>query len=266
VRSICGAAASIAVIALTLAGAHVAAQSLPALTAPVNDFARVLKPDVAATLDHRIRALQAASGDVVVVATVKTFAPYGSIEEYAVRLFERAGIGEKEKHNGALVVLSLDERRVRIEVGYGLEEFITDGFAGETIREFMLPAFRQGDYGGGLLAGTTRLIQHLADARGVTLDDVPRAARDKPQAGGIPIGLLFLLALFIVPPLLRAMFASSTTRRRGGWYGGPWSGWSGGGGGSFGGGRFGGGFGGGGGGFGGFGGGSSGGGGASGSW
>ena len=188
------AAVSLAAIALTLVAARAASQSLPVLTAPVNDFAQVLGSDVSATLDRRIRALQAASGDVVVVATVKTFAPYGSIEEYAVRLFEKAGIGEKDKHNGALVVLALNERRVRIEVGYGLEEFITDGFAGETIREFMLPAFRQGDYGGGLLAGTTRIIRRIADARGVALQDVPRAGRDTKPKGGIPIGLLFLLA------------------------------------------------------------------------
>jgi uncharacterized protein len=253
-------------IALTLIGARATAQDLPALTGPVNDFAQILSPNVSATLDQRIRALQAASGDVVVVATVKTFAPYGSIEEYALRLFEKAGIGEKDKHNGALVVLALNERRVRIEVGYGLEEFITDGYAGETIREFMLPSFRQGDYGGGLLAGTTRVIQRIADARGVTLQNVPRAARDsKPTGGGIPIGLLLFLALFVVPPLLRAMFSGGATGRRGGWSGGPWSGWSGGGfgGGGFGGGGFGGG---GGGGFGGFGGGSSGGGGASSGW
>ena len=256
-------AVSLAVVTLTLAGARATAQSLPTLTAPVNDFAHVLNPDVSAALDHRIRALQTASGDVLVVATVKTFAPYASIEEYAVRLFEHAGIGQKDKHNGVLLVLALDERRVRIEVGYGLEEFITDGFSGETIREFMLPSFRRGDYGGGLLAGATRVIQRIADARGVTLQDVPSVSLSRKPAGGIPIGLLLVLALFIVPPLLRAMFSRGTTRRRGGWYGGPWSGWSGGSGG-FGGGGFGGG--GGGGGFGGFGGGSSGGGGASGSW
>ncbi len=194
-RSIRRAAIPFAVIALAVAGARAGAQSLPALTAPVNDFAQILSPDVSATLDHRIRALQAASGDVVVVATVKTIEPYGSIEEYAVRLFEKAGIGQKNKHNGLLVVLAVKERRVRIEVGYGLEEFITDGFSGETIREFMLPAFRQGDYGGGLLAGTTRLIQRIADARGVTLQDVPRASRGtavprrdshRPPAGSGP--------------------------------------------------------------------------------
>ncbi len=103
------------------------------------------------------------------VLTVPTFAPYGSIEEFAVKEFEQAKIGQSGKDNGALVVLAVNERRVRIEVGYGLEEYITDGFSGDVIRQSMLPAFRGGQYGAGLLAGTTRCIQRIASARGVTL-------------------------------------------------------------------------------------------------
>ena len=236
-------------------------QSLPTLTAPVNDFAHALDQDTAQALERRIRALQTTTGDAVVVATVPTFAPYGSIEEYAVRLFEQAGIGQKNKDNGALIVLALNERRVRIEVGYGLEEFITDGFAGETIRQEMLPAFRRGDYSGGLLAGTTRIIQRIASARGVTLQDVPAAQPDRGPAGHIPWVPIALIIFFVIIGALRSRRASRFGRgRRGGpFFPGTWSGWSGGGGG-FGGGGFGGG------GFGGFGGGRSGGGGASGGW
>ena len=78
------------------------------------------------------RALQATTGDVVVVATVPTFEPYGGIREYAVKMFENRGrgIGDKGKDNGVLILLAMKERRVRVEVGYGLEQWITDGFAG----------------------------------------------------------------------------------------------------------------------------------------
>ncbi len=62
---------------------------------------------------------------------------------------------------------------MRIEVGYDLEEFVTDGYAGDIIRQQMLPAFRQGEFGAGLLAGTTRIINRIAERRGVTLTDVP---------------------------------------------------------------------------------------------
>jgi uncharacterized protein len=257
----------LAIACVLLAGATLAAQELPTLTRPVNDFANVIPPEVEQTLDQRIRSLQSASGDVVVVATVPSYASYGSIEEYAVKLFERAAIGQKDKDNGLLIVLALQERRVRIEVGYGLEEFVTDGFAGDTIRQEMLPAFRQGDYGAGLLAGTTRVIQRIAERRGVTLQDVPQAT-ERDDERGSPIGFIILMiVIFLIVGRLGRRSRRSHFRR-GGWGGpfilpGPWSGWSGGGG-RFGGGGFGGGgFGGG---FGGFGGGRSGGGGASGGW
>jgi uncharacterized protein len=265
--------AALAVLLALLAAAAPAgaqAQSLPSLTGPVDDFAHVLDSASTQTLDQRIRSLQQATGDVVVVATVQTFAPYGSIEEYAARLFEHAGIGQKSKDNGVLVVLAVTERRVRIEVGYGLEEYITDGDAGDIIRQAMLPAFRQGQYGAGVLAGTTRVIQRIAQARGVTLSDVPAPTRSQDDDGGIPIGA-------VIAGIVILMALSNLFRRRGPgppFRGGPWGGWYGGlggfgggfGGGGFRGGGFGGFGGGGGGGFGGFGGGRSGGGGASGGW
>lgn len=252
---------ALAVIAVATFAWPVSAQtSLPALTAPVNDFAHVIDAGSAAELDRITRVLQAATGDVVVVATVDTFAPAATIEEYAVRLFETAGIGTRKTDSGALVLLAVNDRRVRIEVGYGLEEFITDGFAGETIRTDMLPSFRSGEYGAGLVAGTTRVIQRIARGRGVTLDTVSLPSRQAPEHEPAPP--VWVLILFILVILMMNRFGGGggvlPYHRRGSR--GTWSGWHGGLGG------FGGGFGGGGGGFGGFGGGRSGGGGASGGW
>jgi uncharacterized protein len=255
--------------ALVLVSAgQVLAQELPALDAPVNDLAQVIDAESAALLDRRIRSLEAATGDVVVVVTVDTVAPQGTIEEYAVRLFEQAGIGSRARDNGLLVVVAVADRQVRIEVGYGLEEAVTDGFSGDTIRQAMLPAFREGQYGAGLVAGTTRLIRRIADVRGVTLQDlpVPSAAPDRSPT----LIRLLPLAIILLLLIMRMGGGGGRRRRRGrfpGWYGGlgPFGGGVGGG---FGRGGFGGGGGGGGGlgGFGGFGGGRSGGGGASGRW
>jgi len=130
----------------------------PVLTGTVNDFARVIDEASEKELDRRIQALHRASGDVVVVATVPTFQPYADVREYAVKMFENQGrgIGERGKDNGLLIVVAVEDRKVGIEVGYGLEGFVTDGFSGETIREAILPQFRQGQYGRGLLAGTPR--------------------------------------------------------------------------------------------------------------
>jgi len=243
------------------------AQSLPRLTAPVNDFAHLIDSESAREMDRRIRALEAKTKDAIVVATVDTIGSAGSIEEYAVKLFEQAGIGQKSKDNGLLIVVAKAERKVRIEVGYDLEQFINDGFAGDVIRRQFLPAFKQNDYGAGLLAGTTVIINRIAEKRGVTLDDVPKAAANE-NGRGSRLGILPFILLIIL------MLVISRTRRHSrfggprfpwGGFGGPFGGFGGGG---FGGGHggFGGGFGGGGGGFGGFGGGRSGGGGASGGW
>ena len=244
----------------------------PILGAPVNDLANVIDPASEREMDRRIRALQAASGDVVVVATVPTFKPYGDINEYAVKMFENGGrgIGAKGKDNGLLIVVAVEDRRVKVEVGYDLEQFITDGFAGDTIRQSMTPQFRSGNYGAGLLAGATRIINRIAEQRGVTLTEVPRDTTPPRSTGfGFPWWIIIIWILIL-------LLNGRRRRRRRMWGGGPWSGWNsgigpfggggfGGGFGGFGGGGFGGG-GGGGGGFGGFGGGRSGGGGASGGW
>lgn len=243
----------------------------PALTKPVNDFGGVIDAASAEQLDRIIRALQTASGDVIVVATVTSLGSYGTIEEYAVRMFESAGIGTAKEDNGALILVAVDDRKVRIEVGYGLEEFITDGYAGDVIRTHMLPAFREGRYGPGLVEATRTMAWRIADARGVTLDEARPVARPSSgndvAPGGMTTVLIFIaLWLFIQWIASKTGGGASGLGRRG--RRGTWSGWTGGiggFGGGFGSGGFsGGGFGGGG--FGGFGGGSSGGGGASGGW
>lgn len=240
---------------------------LPRLTQPVNDFAGVIDASSKTEIDRRIRALQEASGDVVVVATVPTFKPYGDINEYAVKMFENGGrgIGERGKDNGVLIIVAVEDRAIKVEVGYDLEQFVTDGYAGEIIRTVITPQLRTGNYGDGLLAGTTRIINRIAEGRGVTLQGVPQARRATRESG--PFSFFPILVMIILFILLSRGSGGPGGRRRF-WGGGPWSGWTSGvgpfGGGGFGGGF--GGFGGGGGGFGGFGGGRSGGGGASGSW
>jgi uncharacterized protein len=271
-RAVAGLAVA-GVVATAMASGTRAAQELPTLAdAAVNDFANVVDPASEAEIDRWVRSLIRASGDYVYVVTVETFAPYGSIEDYAVRLFERAKIGTRAKDNGVLIVLAVKDRRVRIETGYGLEEFVTDGFSGETIRRAMLPEFREGRYGQGLLNGVSRVVQRIAEGRGVTLSDAPsatpaaRPSREQLPEWVVPVALFILF--LVLRSISRARRGSRFTRRR---RGGTWSGWHGGIGG-FGGGGFGGGFGGfgggggGGGGLGGFGGGRSGGGGASGGW
>jgi uncharacterized protein len=221
----------------------------PELTQPVNDFAHAIDPQSTASLDHQIRALKAATGDVIVVATIDTFAPYADIREYAVTMFENhgRGIGDKGKDNGLLVLLAVKDRKVWVEVGYDLEQFVTDGYAGEVSRTSMAPAFAHGDYGGGLLAGASQFAARIAEARGVTLTGAPAPAVQRRSSRTVSPGIIIFLVFF----LLRAglMVRQSRMMGRGRWGAGAWSGWNSGigpfgGGGGFGGGGFGGGFGG----------------------
>jgi uncharacterized protein len=250
----------------TLAGQSARAD-LPELTQTVNDFGSVVDARNKAEMDRMIRALQAATGDVVVVGTVPTIAPYADIREYANKLFENhgRGIGQKGKNNGLLILLAIQDRKVWVEVGYDLEQWVTDGFSGETSRLYMVPEFREGRYGDGLRVGVERIIGRIAQGRNVTLEGVraPAASARRRQTsipvGYILIGLIIFLAVSRIGGSPRR--GVSTWGRRG------WSGWSSGVGPFGGGGGWGGGGGGGfGGGFGGFGGGSSGGGGGGGSW
>jgi uncharacterized protein len=239
---------------------------LPELTEPVNDLAHTIDAPSAAVLDRMVRSLKAATGDVVVVVTAPTFEPYADIREYAVKLFENhgRGIGDKGKDNGLLILLALKERRVWIEVGYGLEPWITDGYAGETTRDYMIPEFRNGRYGAGLLNGTARIIGRIADGRGVTLTGFERPPERERRAAP-PVRIPAFLILFIIFAIVNRLRGGPRSGMRG-WGGGGWSGWSSGVGPFGGGGGWGGSGGGFGGGFGGFGGGRSGGGGGGGGW
>ena len=261
-------------LVLSAPAALVAQPAPPALSGAVNDFANVIDEASRQQIADLSTRVEQATGDILVVATVDTVQPW-DIQSFATKMFENhgRGIGVRGKDNGVLVVLAVKDRRVRVEVGYALEEFITDGFAGDVSRQVMTPYFRAGEYGAGLRAGAEAIAQRLAEARNTTIPGIARREpRRRPSgSGGFPVGLIIVLLIWIL------ISRPWRRRRRRTWGGGPWSGWSsgvgpfGGGfgsgmGGGWGGGWSGGSSGGFGGGFGGFGGGRSGGGGGGASW
>jgi uncharacterized protein len=267
------------VLALTVAFAACAQPSFPALTGRVVDAAGLLQPERRAALEARLKAHEDRTTHQIVVATVPSLGGT-EVEEYANRLYRHWQLGSRERNNGVLFLVAPRERKVRIEVGYGLEGTLTDALSKVIIATAVAPRFRQNDFAGGLDAGVDAI---LATLTGDSEEWQRRTeVREDQQTPIDPVVVLvILLILFYV--ISRSMAARGGPRRphrrrRGGWVvipsGGPWGGgsWGGGswGGGWSGGGR-GGGWGGGGGwsgGGGGYsgGGGSSGGGGASGSW
>ncbi|MGI8673501.1 MAG: TPM domain-containing protein [Luteitalea sp.] len=219
----------LAVLWIWRGGMPLAAQAdLPTLTAPVNDFANVIDPASEARLADLIRRLHGATGDTIVVATRPELAPFADERELAVKWFANngQGIGDKEQDAGVLFVLAPKDRAAWIEVGYGLEGAITDGFAGSTTREVMIPLFRDGRYGDGLLAGVTAVAQRIAQERNVTLADLPEAPRAAQRSSrGMPLWLLVLMLFLWMALSSRGGGPGSSARRRGSMWGAGWSGW-----------------------------------------
>ena len=227
-------------------------QDFPQAAGYVNDFAGVIDSESEASLLTLCEELQRKTGAELAVVTVATVGDM-DYTEYSTRLFEKWKIGEKDKNNGVLLFLTVAERRVRVEVGYGLEGALPDITAGRILDQYVVDDLRRGNVGQGFLKGARAIAGKIAEEYGVELDGAPppriRSSRQK-QGGGIG-KLLMMLIIFLIfarPRWLLPFLMMGGGKRRGGWGGGF--------GGGFGGGGFGGG------GFGGFGGGGSGGGGA----
>lgn len=264
------------VILFLIASAHVShAQNIPARPNPprlVNDFANTLSPEQREILEARLDAFDDSTSNQIAIVTVSDLGGY-DIESYANKLFRSWGIGSAKHDNGILILVAVKERRMRIEVGRGLEGPIPDVTAKNIIDNDLAPHFREGgeeNFYRGFDEAVTSLEQAAA---GEYHERRTRSRSDDGRGGGF---IIFLIILFIVIMIVGRRGGGPRggmmSRRgfsgwwipflfSGGWGSGRGSGWSGGGG--WGGGGFGGG---GGGGFGGFGGGSSGGGGASGGW
>ncbi|HEU4438668.1 MAG TPA: TPM domain-containing protein [Methylomirabilota bacterium] len=227
----------------------------------VNDYAGVLSPADRDRLEQSLIAHEAGSRNQIVVAIFRSLEGE-SLEDYSIRLAQAWRIGQKGLDNGVIFLVFLDDRKMRIEVGYGLEGSLTDAISSSILRDVVAPRFREGRIADGIGAGLDAIQRAIAG----TYVRPPTAKGDRRQGNGIGLSELIALGfvLFLIFALVQNRMQRQVMRRRG-WTGGP-AGWGGpfiGGG--FGGGGFGGGGGGGGGGFGG-GGGSFGGGGSSGSW
>ena len=218
--------------------------------ARVNDYALVLDDASKAAIEGKLAEFERESSNQVVVAIIPSLDGQ-AIEDLAVRVVETWGLGQKDRNNGVLLLVAMSDRRARIEVGYGLEDRLTDALSRRILEDRLFPAFRKGDPAAGVLATCDGII---AATRGAYVSP-PRKRKATPL---ISVLLpLTILIVFILIGLQRGSGMTGGGRRRTYRSGPIW--WGGGGG-------FGGG--GGGGGFGGFsgGGGMSGGGGASGSW
>ena len=127
-------------------------------TSDVSDFAGVLSPAEKQALEQRCRDLRQKTGAQLAVVMLRSLEG-GQVDDFAVKLFKQWGIGQEGKNNGVLLLVAIDDRKARIEVGYGLEPVLPDALAGRILQERLFPAFRQQRYAAGLTAAVNRIAE-----------------------------------------------------------------------------------------------------------
>lgn len=177
----------------------------------VNDFAGMLQVSERQALETKLDAFEKQTGNAIVVATIPNLGG-DTVENYAVRLFEEWGIGQKGKDNGVLVLIARDDRRVRIEVGYGLEGSLTDAQSYWIIQGVITPAFRNGNYYAGLDGAADKIIAALGG------EIIPSASAESAQSSNVNIDW-FWLVLF-APIWLASILGRSKSWWAGGVLGG----------------------------------------------
>lgn len=262
----------IAMVLMAVSAPALAQDLPPRPDGPIYDGADILSAETESALDTRLREYNARTGNAIIVATIPSLGGE-NIEPYATRLFSTWGIGGEKRDTGLLLLVARDDRKMRIEVGYGLHPYFGGIMSGRVIRETITPQFKAGNFDAGVTQGIDRILEHLAKSPedAIAIEEAAKAAEANRSSreGGFPIGTIFwfgFLFFFFILPMIRG--GKRRRYRRGGvggavgniilWEagkavtrgmsGGGSSGWGGGGG------------------FGGFGGGMSGGGGASGGW
>ena len=194
--------------ALSLGGsAALAAPDFPERgTAPVLDLANVIDETDEALLTAKLDAFEEANQRQFVVVTVPSLDGY-EISDYGYQLGRHWGLGDEENNDGIILLVAPNERKVRIEVGYGLEAIIPDGLAYDIIEQDIIPRFKADDMSGGIVAGADRIVTQLElppeEAQRIAAEaSAPRESGE----GGFPVGLLFwgaMMFFFFILPMIR---------------------------------------------------------------
>jgi len=246
------------ILTLLCLSAVVASSEIPIPQRPLNhvvDLAGIINPDVESNLNQYLLELEQKTTAQMVILTIKSLESE-SLEDFSLTVaHDRWKLGQKGKDNGVLLLVSLDDRKYRFEVGYGLEGALPDSLAGSIGRDFMVPYFRKGDYSTGIFTAALAAISEIAAEAEVEITGMPNLRSRSGSPGGMQkrkptlLGKIFsilffigLIYLFIKHPrllLLLLMMNMMGGGRRSGWSsGGGFGGGSfgGGGGGGFGGG------------------------------
>ena len=193
---------------LLLLGAPASAQTFPPLTGRVVDNAHLLSSAQAVDISSKLEALEAGTGRQLVVATVPSLEGR-TIEDYGYQLLRTWGIGRKGVDDGVILIVAPNEKRVRVETGYGARVLLTDAVSSVIIRDVITPKFKAGDVAGGITAGADQLIQFMSlpaeemQKRAAQVGDRERqrALNRSPGLGAIIFWIIIIL--FVILPMVR---------------------------------------------------------------
>jgi uncharacterized protein len=191
---------------LLLAAGLASALDVPPLRGRVNDYAGVMSPEQIQSLEAQLAQFEQETGHQVAVLTIPTL-DGEDIEGFSIRVAESWKIGKKGFDNGVILVVAVKDRRLRLEVGYGLEGVLPDAVANQIISEYIVPRFRAQDYAGGIITGIDAVLKVIKK------EPLPETARKK---GGEQGSALNSIAMFVITLALFGLvaFASNANRRR----------------------------------------------------
>jgi len=167
----------------------------------VNDYANVIEEPNLADLEQLCSDLEKKTSVEMAIATVNSVDPYDT-KTYAVKLFELWGIGKKNKDNGILIVCSMKEKRVEIEVGYGLEGVVTDQFCGSVLDDNVIPRFKENKFGEGLFNGTSAIAARILEKYGSQLPEKYQAY--KKYKNNSDLGFYLMIVFIVVMSVIAA--------------------------------------------------------------
>jgi uncharacterized protein len=185
---------ALAVLAALLSGTA-AAKEVPFLSGRVVDEAGIVPPDTAARIEEKLRAVEEETGAQVAVLTVESLEDE-VLEDYSLRVAETWGLGRAGEDDGVLLLVARDDRKLRIEVGYGLEGALTDAESGQIVRNVIVPRFKAGQYAEGIEAGVDSIVGTIRGEEGAIPDD--EAVIEGAPAGWLARGLMGLVFFTVV--------------------------------------------------------------------
>ncbi len=231
-------------IVFVLLGSTLLSLDVPKLKSAVNDYANIINSKDEEKLEALLRDVEAKTSSQVALLTISSLQGE-NLEDYSLRVAQTWKLGQKEYDNGVLLLVALNEKKIRIEVGYGLESIITDAKSGYIIRNYMVPGFKKGDFTGGITNGLLAISGLVTENFEITDEEL--AKYNQQQKAGkrkqIPFGLIIFLFMFVFGGLgrrrgglftalfLGSMLSGGGRSRGSSGFGGGFGGFSGGGGG-----------------------------------